>query len=180
MNIKNHRLEGARQVECNHWSVRPNDELRLIVIHCISLPAGHFGGEFIESLFCNNLDTSNHSDFTDLAGMKVSSHLLIRRDGSILQFVPFNQGAWHAGESAYRGATACNDFSVGIELEGTDNTKYADFQYQTLAAACQSLMSAYDISEEHIVGHSDIAPGRKTDPGRQFDWPRFRKLLATV
>ncbi len=180
MNIENHRLEDARQVDCNYSSVRPNDELRLIVIHCISLPAGHFGGNYIEKLFCNNLDTSEHNDFGDLAELEVSSHLLIRRDGSILQFVPFNLCAWHAGESVFNGCSACNDFSVGIELEGTDTTKYATAQYQVLAATCRLLISEYHIPKESIVGHSDVAPGRKTDPGPLFDWDRFRNMVSKV
>ena len=180
MKIESHHLYGTRQIECTHTSNRPGNDISLIVIHCISLPAGHFGGDFIENLFCNNLDTSLHNDFADLAGMEVSSHLLIRRDGSVLQFVPFDQSAWHAGESIFMGRSACNDFSVGIELEGSDQSKYADSQYQALATICRLLISAYDIPEDNIVGHEDIAPGRKTDPGPLFDWDRFRKMVNRV
>jgi N-acetyl-anhydromuramoyl-L-alanine amidase len=180
MKINAHRLESVRQVECSHSDSRPNSEISLIVVHCISLPAGHFGGKFIEELFCKKLDTSDHNDFSDLSKVTVSSHLLVRRDGLVLQFVPFNQRAWHAGPSAFKGISVCNDFSVGVELEGTDKSKYSDIQYQVLADICAELISTYDIPKEHIVGHSDIAPGRKTDPGDMFEWDRFRKLVAKV
>jgi AmpD protein len=180
MKINDHKLEEARQVVSSHASERPNDEITLIVIHGISLPAGHFGGDYIESLFCNQLDTTLHNDFADLVDVEVSSHLLIKRDGSILQFVPFNECAWHAGESMYQARPACNNFSVGIELEGTDTTSYTHSQYQNLALICQSLVSFYEIPEENIIGHSDIAPGRKTDPGPLFDWNKFRNLVSKV
>jgi AmpD protein len=167
-------------VDCSHSGIRPNGEISLIVVHGISLPAGHFGGRFIEELFCKKLDTSAHNDFSDLAEVEVSSHLLITRDGSVLQFVPFDQCAWHAGASVFKGSSACNNFSVGIELEGTDNSNYTESQYQVLANICAALISTYDIPEENVVGHSDIAPGRKTDPGPLFEWDRFRKLVSKV
>ena len=180
MKITAHRLEKVRQVECKHSGSRPNGEISLIVVHGISLPAGHFGGKFIEELFCKKLDTSAHNDFSGLSGAEVSSHLLITRDGLVLQFVPFNQCAWHAGDSEFKGRSTCNNFSVGIELEGTDNSKYTESQYQVLAKICKILIVTYDIPNEHVVGHSDIAPGRKTDPGRYFEWDRFRKLVSKV
>ncbi len=174
MEILAHRLEGVRQAEgwCDD---RPADcRVDLIVVHGISLPAGHFGGPYVEALFTGRLDSDCHPDFADLAGVKVSSHLLIRRDGSLVQFVPFDRRAWHAGESSHCGRTRCNDFSIGIELEGSDEVRYRDEQYEALIAVCQVLLAHYSIDAEQIVGHSDIAPHRKTDPGPHFDWPRLR------
>lgn len=178
--IENSLLEGAQNCPSPNFDARPDDEISLVVIHCISLPAGHFGGDFVPSLFLNLLDTSCHPDFCDLEGVKVSSHLLIRRDGSVIQFVPFDRRAWHSGESRFQGRTNCNDFSVGIELEGTDNSGYRELQYERLIEACAALCEEYDIPPGHIVGHSDIAPGRKTDPGDKFDWGRLRGALKGV
>jgi N-acetyl-anhydromuramoyl-L-alanine amidase len=180
MEIEEHRLCGAEQIVCPNADARPDAEVSLIVIHNISLPLGHFGSQYVKDLFCSKLDTSVHEDFADLEGLRVSSHLLIHRDGSVSQFVPFNKRAWHAGESAFMGRRACNDFSVGIELEGTDSSFFRDVQYQVLAEVCRLLISHYDVPEENIVGHSDIAPGRKTDPGPLFCWDRFRKMQGTV
>lgn len=172
-----HRLAGARQCDSPNWNERPGGEISLIVIHGISLPVGHFGGDYVEWLFLNRLDVTAHADFADLAGFRVSSHLFIRRDGTVCQFVPFDKRAWHAGVSRYGERENCNDFSVGIELEGTDAGPYRNAQYECLVRVCDLLIDQYDIPLTHIVGHSDIAPGRKTDPGPGFDWTRFRSML---
>jgi len=146
----------------------------LVVIHSISLPPGEFGGPYIEELFTNQLDPLAHPFFREIEGLKVSSHLLIRRDGKFLQFVPFTRRAWHAGESFFRGRTCCNDFSIGIELEGTDDTSYTDQQYDVLVRVLSAIMAAYPgVTPYGVVGHCDIAPGRKTDPGPYFDWLRL-------
>jgi AmpD protein len=180
MKITKHRLDGAEQVACPNMDERSGDKITLIVIHNISLPAGHFGSSCIRKLFCNELDTATHVDFGDLLEMRVSSHLFVRRDGSVLQFVPFNKRAWHAGESIFNGQSGCNDFSIGIELEGTDDSGFREVQYAKLAKITDQLLAQYHIPPDNIVGHSDIAPGRKTDPGPQFDWIKFRKSLRTV
>ena len=146
----------------------------MIVIHGISLPPGDYGGPHIESLFTNTLDWNEHPYFLEIRGLEVSSHLLIRRDGEIVQFVPFGRRAWHAGASSFRGRECCNDFSIGIELEGTDDEPYTDRQYDELSAVIRAIMAAYPgISARRIAGHCDIAPGRKTDPGPAFDWLRL-------
>lgn len=161
---------------CNH---RPDaTNIRLIVIHGISLPPGEFGGPWIDAFFTNTLDVSRHSYFTEIAHLTVSSHLLIRRDGEIVQYVPFDLRAWHAGRSNYQGQENCNDFSIGIELEGTDDLAYTDAQYAQLARVIPLLNARYPASFGHVAGHSEIAPGRKTDPGPAFDWPRLHELLA--
>lgn len=149
----------------------------LLVVHNISLPPGQFGGPGIIELFTNCLDPQAHPYYREIAGAKVSSHFLIRRNGVLLQFVPCSRRAWHAGQSAWRGRSRCNDFSIGIELEGTDCDAFEDVQYQTLARVARTLMESYPIAD--FVGHSDIAlpPGRKTDPGPCFDWARFRSLV---
>jgi AmpD protein len=151
----------------------------LIVIHNISLPPGEFGGDWIEALFTNRLDPAAHPYFTQVHRLRVSTHLLIRRSGVIIQFVPFHQRAWHAGKSNYCGRDQCNDFSIGIELEGTDDIDYESVQYKKLAEVIRALVAAYpSLSRDRIAGHEHIAPGRKTDPGPAFDWGRFRLLLA--
>jgi AmpD protein len=180
MKITKHRMDGAEQLACPNMDERSGDKITLIVIHNISLPAGHFGSSCIRKLFCNELDTATHVDFGDLVEMRVSSHLLVRRDGSVLQFVPFNKRAWHAGESIFNGQSGCNDFSIGIELEGTDDSGFREVQYRILAKITDQLLAQYHIPPDNIVGHCDIAPGRKTDPGPQFDWIKFRKSLRTV
>jgi len=148
-------------------------------VHNISLPPGDFSGDSIEQFFCNQLDASAHPYFREIADLKVSSHLLIRRDGSTLQFVNLWDRAWHAGRSSFQGEDECNDFSIGIELEGTDDTPYTDEQYDCLTELTMRIMAAWpDITQERITGHSDIAPGRKTDPGPAFDWQRFRARLG--
>jgi len=173
-------LAGARQVLSPHFDERPAGMApELLVVHGISLPPGEFGGPWIDRLFTGTLPAEAHPYFGEIIGQRVSAHALIRRDAAIVQYVPFGQRAWHAGKSEYRGRTACNDFSIGVELEGTDDTPYADAQYQALAALAAALLSRYaTLSTAAIVGHSDIAPGRKSDPGAAFEWPRFRAELA--
>ena len=156
----------------------PND-ISLIVVHGISLPAGQFGGPYIEQLFTNRLDVEQHESFIEIATLEVSSHVLIRRDGQVIQFVPFDKRAWHAGASRFEDREECNDFSIGIELEGTDTIPYEAVQYQQLAEVIQALLKRYPtINQKRIVGHSDIAPGRKTDPGPAFDWVKLAHVLT--
>jgi AmpD protein len=173
-------LIGARQVLSPHADERPPGVLpSLLVVHGISLPAGEFGGPWIDRLFCGNLPATAGAGFADIAGLRVSAHAVIRRGGEISQYVPFGARAWHAGESSYQGRAACNDYSVGIELEGTDLLAYTDAQYDSLAQLIRALCAAYPtLSSARLVGHSDVAPGRKTDPGAAFDWPRLRAMLA--
>ncbi len=174
-------LSGVRFIESPNFDERPpGSSPELIVIHGISLPPGEFGGPWIEALFTNTLPAAAHPYFETLQGVQVSAHVLVRRDGSIIQFVPFDRRAWHAGESNWRGRARCNDFSIGIELEGTDFSPYADAQYTALAALVLALLDAYPgLTSDSIAGHADIAPGRKTDPGPAFDWPRLRALVQT-
>lgn len=154
-------------------------ELDLLVIHNISLPPEEFGGPYIGQLFTNCLDPNEHPYFAEIAHLRVSSHLLIDRFGQITQFVSMDDRAWHAGESSWQGRENCNDFSIGIELEGSDTQAFTDIQYETLAIVTKAIQSRYsEISEERIVGHSDIAPKRKTDPGPCFDWKNFKSLLT--
>ncbi len=180
--VKTGLLEGARQVPSPNFNERPAGmRPELIVIHNISLPPGEFSGTAIDEFFTNCLDCTRHPYFRQLEGLQVSSHLLIRRGGEVVQYVPFFRRAWHAGVSRYQGRENCNDFSIGIELEGTDEVPYAEAQYQRLAEVVRSLLHTYDsLSKEDIVGHSDIAPGRKTDPGPAFDWAYFRERLNRV
>ena len=168
-------IEPARQVSSPNCDERPEGATPdMLVIHGISLPPGVFGGPEIEQLFTNQLDWGAHSYFGKIRGLTVSSHLLIRRDGELLQFVPFTQRAWHAGESSFRGRGRCNDNSIGIELEGEDETPYCDEQYAVLCDVSRAIIAAYaGISAREISAHSDIAPGRKTDPGPAFDWLRL-------
>jgi N-acetyl-anhydromuramoyl-L-alanine amidase len=174
-------LMGIRQVLSPHFDARPsNMPPDLIVVHGISLPPREFGGPWIDRLFTGNLPPDAHPYFREAAapGRRVSAHALIRRDGQIIQYVPFGSRAWHAGQSEYQGRTGCNDFSIGIELEGTDDIPYTDPQYDQLARVVRALLAAYPtLTAQHITGHSDIAPVRKTDPGPAFDWPRFRSLI---
>ena len=178
VSIVAHELSLARQVASPNQDTRPDDEISLIVIHGISLPAGHFGGRHVQELFCNQLDMAEHPDLNSLTDVRVSSHLFIRRDGETIQFVPFDRRAWHAGESNYEGRANCNDFSIGIELEGIDTSAYTEAQYTALAKSCCELIQHYDIDPAAITGHSQIAPDRKTDPGEAFDWQRFTNSLA--
>ncbi len=154
------------------------DEISLLVIHNISLPPGKFGGNEIAEFFCNQLDSSQHPFFSQIKEMKVSAHLLIDRKGELTQFVPLHKRAWHAGQSCFSGRGACNDFAIGIELEGSDNTPYTKEQYTVLAEVTRLIMQHYPaITQERITGHESISPGRKTDPGPAFDWPRYRKSI---
>ncbi len=173
-------LEGVRQVLSPHRDPRPAGVVPdLLVIHGISLPPGEFGGPWIERLFTGNLPRDAHPYFATIDGLRVSSHLLVRRDGELVQFVPFHLRAWHAGVSSYQGRQACNDFSIGIELEGDDGTAYAAAQYDSTAAAIRALLAAYPaLDRGRIAGHSDIAPGRKSDPGPAFDWDALRARLT--
>ena len=173
-------IEGLRHVVSPNNDERPADmPIDLLVIHNISLPPGEFGGPYIEELFCNQLDSTVHPYFEDIAQLKVSSHILIRRDGEIIQFVPLTQRAWHAGESSFCGQSCCNDYSIGIELEGTDDQPFTDDQYESLAKVSETIIQAFpSITAERIAGHSDIAPGRKTDPGEAFDWSRYKQKLS--
>jgi AmpD protein len=168
-------LAEARFCESPNHDARPDGaEPSMIVVHGISLPPGQFGGGEIEALFSNTLDWDAHPYFDEIRGLEVSAHLLIRRDGSIIQFVPFGQRAWHAGESCFRGQSRCNDFAIGIELEGEDETPYDDRQYPVLQGVIRALCEAYPrVSPREVAGHCDIAPGRKTDPGTAFDWLRL-------
>ena len=147
----------------------------LIVVHAISLPPGEFGGTGIQDLFLNRLDPTLHPYYAGIAGLRVSAHFLVRRDGELVQFVPCAKRAWHAGASNWRGRTGCNDFSIGIELEGSDDSAFEDAQYAVLATLTMQLKASYQIQD--IVGHCDIAPERKTDPGPHFDWSRYRRSL---
>ena len=174
--VQQHKLTSANFVASPNCDDRPiASELDLIVIHNISLPPGQFGTGCIQQLFTNTLDCSRHEYFASLSQLKVSSHLLIERDAALTQFVPFNKRAWHAGESYYEGRNACNDFSIGIELEGTDDDEFTRQQYQRLKEVLICLLATYPrLNSQAIVGHSDIAPGRKTDPGPKFDWQQIK------
>lgn len=175
VNAETGLIEPARQCLSPNQDARPDGAaLELIVLHGISLPPGEFGGAEIEAFFLNELDCDAHSYFGQIRGMAVSAHLLIRREGEVVQFVPFIQRAWHAGESTFRGRGCCNDYSIGIELEGEDQTPYDERQYEVLVAVLRALMTAYPkITPREIAGHCDIAPGRKSDPGPAFDWRRL-------
>jgi AmpD protein len=169
------RANLARQIRSPNCDARPaGTEVTLLVVHGISLPPGVFGGDAIERLFTNRLDPAAHPYFAGLAGLRVSSHFLIRRDGSLLQFVPCGLRAWHAGASRWQGRERCNDFSIGVELEGTDDLPYAAAQYTMLARLTKALRRRYPLPD--VAGHSAIAPGRKTDPGPAFDWERLARL----
>jgi len=174
------RIHAALWRPSPNFGARPAaSRVSLIVVHSISLPPGQFGGPEIENFFCNRLDIKAHPYFQAIATVCVSAHLLIRRDGTLIQFVSLLDRAWHAGRSCFHGQHECNDFSIGIELEGTDELPYTEGQYQALSAVCQQIMAAWpDIGVDEITGHSDIAPGRKTDPGPAFDWSRLRQSLT--
>lgn len=174
-------IRQARQVASPNWDERPaGADIDLIVIHGISLPPGEYGGPWIDALFTNTLDPGAHPYFAGIHQLKVSSHLLIRRNGELVQYVPFHRRAWHAGVSLFEGRERCNDFSVGIELEGSDDASYEPAQYTRLAEVIVALERAYPgLSRQRLVGHSDIAPGRKTDPGPFFSWPRLLDLLTS-
>lgn len=173
-------VEPARHLLSPHCDARPlPDDISLLVIHGISLPPGEFGGPYVEQLFLGTLDCSLHPYFAGLQGLRVSSHFFIRRDGELLQFVSCLERAWHAGQSHFAGRDRCNDFSLGIELEGTDQQAYTAAQYDVLAELTQALQTCWpQLRADRIVGHEHIAPGRKTDPGPAFDWLRYRAMMA--
>lgn len=173
-------MEGVEHCPSPNFNARPDGEpLSLLVIHNISLPAGEFGLPHIRHLFCNQLDCRAHASFADLAGLEVSAHLLIDRQGRSCQFVSFHDRAWHAGQSSFEGRDNCNDFSIGIELEGDDHTPYTEAQYRELQVVTATLRCYYPaITPERIVGHCDIAPERKTDPGPSFDWGCYKKAMS--
>jgi AmpD protein len=173
-------LIGVRQVLSPHCDARPPGMLpELIIVHGISLPPNEFGGPWIDRLFTGTLPSDAHPYFRQIEGLRASAHVVIRRDGLLTQYVPFGERAWHAGVSQYRTRSGCNDFSVGVELEGTDDIAYTDAQYAQLVELIAALIEAYpSLSPEHLVGHSDVAPGRKSDPGPYFEWPRLRARLS--
>jgi AmpD protein len=181
LNIHDGLLTFARYVPSPHCDERPaNTAVDMLVVHGISLPPGQFGSDAIEKFFSGQLDFAAHPYFAILTELKVSAHLLIQRTGDIIQFVPFTKRAWHAGLSVFQGRERCNDFSIGIELEGTDEVPYEKIQYQKLADIIDLLRQTYPkLIRERIVGHSDIAPGRKTDPGPFFDWHYLDCLLLS-
>lgn len=175
-----HLLRQAVYIPSPNMDDRPKDaEINLLVIHSISLPPGEYGNDRVTQLFTNALPADAHPYFKQIHQLEVSAHALIRRDGSVLQFVPFHKRAWHAGESCYQGKQCCNDFSIGIELEGTDRDSFENGQYETLVELVKALCKQYpSITTQRIAGHSDIAPGRKTDPGSGFDWNKLSSLLS--
>lgn len=175
-------LRGAAQIASPNYDARPPGvEAELIVVHGISLPPGEFGGPWIDCLFTNTLPADAHPYFAEVAPLRVSAHLCVRRDGAVTQYVRFTDRAWHAGRSSFQGREACNDFSIGIELEGADTVPYETAQYHSLARIVAALCAAYPrLSTERLVGHSDISPGRKTDPGPAFDWAQARRLIAAA
>ena len=172
-------INNISQRACSHFDERPAQcDISLLVIHNISLPAGQFNTPYVDDLFTGCINCNAHSSFSDLEGLKVSAHCFIKRCGEVIQYVPFEKRAWHAGRSCFAGQQNCNDFSIGIELEGIDTTNYTDAQYQSLAALTQAIMQRYPkITASNIVGHCDIAPGRKTDPGASFNWRKFFNLI---
>lgn len=174
--------QGARQMaspNCDDWPAGAGPEL--IVVHGISVPAGEFGGPWIDALFTNQLDPAAHPSFAGIADLRVSAHFLIRRDGELVQYVPVTRRAWHAGESRHCGRERCNDFSIGIELEGADTVPYTPVQYQVLARLIAALRRWFPpLAGAPVVGHSDIAPGRKTDPGLAFDWGSLARSLEEI
>ncbi len=173
-------LQWAEQCPSPNFNLRPEKtDISLLVIHNISLPPGEFGGGYVQTFFQNTLDQSLHPYFSTIAELKVSAHLFIERDGKVTQFVPFDARAWHAGSSSFAGVADCNNYSIGIELEGADDIPYTDAQYQALEKVSRQLLLTYPkLTPERITGHSDIAPGRKTDPGSAFDWLRYRTSLG--
>ena len=181
-------IDAAGRLRMARWLASPNADERpsgiepdLLVIHNISLPPGQFGGPWIERLFQNQLAPQAHPFFAQIAHVRVSAHLLIRRDGELLQFVALQRRAWHAGRSAFEGRSECNDYSIGIELEGSDRVAYTDLQYQCLIQTTTIIQSRYpQITSRRITGHEQIAPGRKTDPGPAFDWTRYRTALRAL
>ena len=175
MEIEDHLLKGIKFLKSPNFNNRPiEEEIKLIIIHSISLPPKMYGKTYVEDFFMNKLNISDHDYFNEIKDLKVSSHIYIKRDGEIIQFVPFNKRAWHAGISSYDGVDNCNDYSIGIELEGTDNSEFTDQQYNCLMEISKLLILNYpNLCKERIVGHSTIAPNRKTDPGSFFNWSKL-------
>lgn len=176
------RFPGTRWCPSPNFGARPEDaDISLLVVHNISLPPGQFGGSHIEDFFCNRLHSQAHPYFSTIAGLQVSAHALVRRDGSVVQFVSCLDRAWHAGRSSFCGEQECNNFSIGIELEGADDIPYTDEQYASLAQLASLIMAAWPaVTADRITGHCDIAPGRKTDPGPAFSWSRFHDTLSAA
>ncbi|MBS1269076.1 MAG: 1,6-anhydro-N-acetylmuramyl-L-alanine amidase AmpD [Gammaproteobacteria bacterium] len=176
-NNRTGRLSGAKWVPSMNYDERPlGVRIDAVVIHCISLPPGQYGGDDIERFFCNRLDHGTHPYFERIRGVRVSAHFLIKRKGELVQFVSTLKRAWHAGRSVLDGTADANNFSIGVELEGVDDDVYTDFQYRSLASLTRALMAAFPgIDKQRIAGHCDIAPDRKTDPGPMFDWKRFHR-----
>jgi AmpD protein len=181
MLIERHWLTGVIRNPSPNFDERPDpSDISLLVIHCISLPPGEFANPYIDRFFCNQLDPDVHPYFKEIFQMTVSAHVVIKRCGEVVQYVPFDRRAWHAGKSIYAGRERCNDFSIGIELEGTEQIGYTDEQYRRLAEVIQALLNNYPtLSSQRITGHSDIAPGRKTDPGNSFNWKKLYGLLES-
>ena len=176
---KRNRLESASVADSPNFSDRLHEEISLLVIHNISLPPGEFGNHFVNDFFTNQLDPTQDPYFEEIHQMKVSSHLFIDREGLVTQFVPFDKAAWHAGVSEFNGKDNCNEFSIGIELEGTDHIEYTSDQYSALIEVTKILMQAYpEITIDNIVGHKHIAPARKTDPGDSFNWDFYKSSLS--
>ena len=185
MTIKDGLLSTATWLASPNYNVRPKDlSIDAIVVHNISLPPNEFGAcdtngtHYVKALFTNQLDWDAHPYFQTIKGAEVSAHLFIERDGAITQFVNFNERAWHAGRSSYLGRPECNDYSIGIELEGSDFVSFTSAQYEQLAKVIAAIYKAYPKTRRHLTGHSDIAPGRKTDPGDYFEWARLRQLVT--
>ena len=182
MDIENHIFKDLKFLKSPNFNERPNDkEISLVIIHSISLPPKSYGNNYVEDFFLNKLCIDDHSYFKEIQNLKVSSHLYIKRSGEITQFVSLKERAWHAGLSVFNGRSNCNDFSIGIELEGTDEEGYTDYQYKSLVSVTSTIMTRYPaITSDRIVGHSDISPGRKTDPGNSFDWIRYKRELDVM
>lgn len=179
--VVNGVLQGATQLVSPNFNQRPaQTDIQLIVIHNISLPPSQFGGGYIQQFFQNKLDWSAHPYFQSIEGMQVSTHLLILRSGEVIQFVNLNDRAWHAGRSSYLGYNECNDYSIGIELEGSDDLPFETVQYDILTEVITALRTEYPLIKQHVTGHSDIAPGRKTDPGPYFEWAVLREKLSQL
>ena len=179
MDIENHIFKDLKFLKSPNFNERPDDmEISLVIIHSISLPPKCYGNNYVEDFFLNKLCIDDHSYFKEIQNLKVSSHLYIKRDGELIQFVPFDKRAWHAGKSTYKGVDDCNNFSIGIELEGSDDDCYSDEQYKMLTMAVQKIIDNYPLIDKHsIAGHSDVSPLRKNDPGKKFDWERFLNAL---
>ena len=180
MEIENHIFKDIKYFPSPNFNSRPNEsDISLIVIHCISLPPKNYEGEYVKDFFLNKLNSSEHSYFKGISDLKVSSHLFIKRNGEVVQFVPFNKRAWHAGESSYKGIKDCNNFSIGIELEGNEEDFYTDNQYKSLINVTNTILYHYpNIDKTRIIGHSEIAPNRKTDPGKNFEWDKYLDSLT--